>query len=160
ITGLFPPTRGRVVEIFEFFRWTLATVVTVTVVWPLNVPLAALAYKVRRGQQPIPEELEGFWTRCTFAALGLAVLSLAAAGIDYGLAAGAQVPAGPVHILVVMVYLPAATWFMFVMFALEDLMQGLSVFLLYVALPGLPLLLIDRALGLWHPLAPAASWLL
>ena len=48
----------------------------------------------------------------------------------------------------------------FWMLALEDMVQALSVFLLYVGLPGLPLLLIGWLFGLWTWLAANAPWLL
>jgi hypothetical protein len=145
------------VELFNFFRIVLAVIVTVTLLWPLNIPLVALAYKVRQGQTPIPLETGAFWWRCTFATLGLAGLSLVLLGLDWLLASAAELPAGPVHLVLFMAYLPVAVWYLFVLFALDDLLQALSLFLLYVFLLGLPLVFIDRVLGFWEPLEPARS---
>ena len=58
--------------LFLFFSWALVTIGAVTLIWPVNVPLAALAYKIRNGSGPNPLADEGFWWRSTFAALGLA----------------------------------------------------------------------------------------
>jgi hypothetical protein len=144
---------------FHFFRLMLAVIATVTIVWPINIPLAALAYKVRLGQAAIPFEPRAFWGRCTVAALGLAGMSLILVGLDYVLIKYAELPPGPVHLVLFIAYVPVAVWYLFVLFALEDLLQGLGVFVLYVFLPGLPLLLIDQVFGFWRPLEPALACL-
>jgi hypothetical protein len=148
------------VELFNFFRLMLAVVITVSLIWPINIPLMALAYRVRQGQTAIPFEKSAFWWRSTFAALGLAGMGLVLVVVDYLLASGAGFPAGPLHLILVMGYLPIAVWFLFVLFALEDMLQALAVLFLYIFLPGLPLLFIDRVLQFWRPLQPALSWLL
>jgi hypothetical protein len=146
------------VELFDFFRVVLAVVITVTLAWPVNVLVLALAYKIRLGTAPVPLEKSAFWWRCTFAALGLGGIALVLALFDYWLGSGLA-PPGPVHLVLFMVYVPVAVWFLFVMFAFEDFLHGLSLLVLYIFLPGLPLLLIERVFGFWHPLAPALRWL-
>jgi hypothetical protein len=144
------------VEFFELFRWGLIVLVSITAVFPVNVPLAALAYKVRLGPAPVPLEPAAFWGRATLAALSLAGMSLVLLAVDT-LAVNADVPAGVVHLVLLMLYIPAAVWVFFRVFALDDGLQGLSLLLIYVLLPGLPLLLL---VGLFHlPLLPAESWL-
>ena len=64
------------------------------------------------------------------------------------------------QLVLFMVYLPTAAWFVFWMFALEDLLQALSLYLLYVLLAGLPLLLLGRLIGFWSWLRHTAPWLL
>jgi hypothetical protein len=145
------------VEFYNFFRLMLAVILTVTLAWPLNIPLVALAYKVRQGQAPNPLEPRAFWLRCTFASLGLLGLSLVLLGADVLLAKVVELPAGPVHLILFMAYLPVAVWYLFVLFALEDLLQALSLFLLYVFLVGMPLLFIDQVLDFWQPLEPARN---
>ena len=56
-------------ELFNFCRLVLAVIVTVSV-WPVSVPLAALAYRVRLGPARVPFETSVFWARATFAGLG------------------------------------------------------------------------------------------
>jgi hypothetical protein len=51
------------VDLFAFVGWFVAVVCAVTVAWPLNVPLMALAYKVRRGSEPLDLEARELWTR-------------------------------------------------------------------------------------------------
>jgi hypothetical protein len=46
------------------------------------------------------------------------------------------------------------------MYALEDLVQGLGVFALYVLLPLLPLLLLGRFTGLWNFVRRTVPWIL
>jgi hypothetical protein len=146
------------VELFNFFRLVLAVIVTVSV-WPVSVPLAALAYKLRLGPAPVPMEKRAFWSRSTFAGLGLCLLSLLVVGLDYLAITQFGLPAGPVHLVMFMAYVPVAVWYLFVMYALEDLLQALGLLVLFVFVPGLPLLLIHQVFGFWQPLGPALAWL-
>lgn len=123
-------------EIFIFVRRVLVVFLAVTLYFPLNVPVAALAYKIRNGPKPIPLEPAPFWVRSTFVALGLALLSLAFLVLEYVLATLADFPAGIVHLVLSMLYLPAAVWYVFWVFALDEIAEGLSLFLIYVLLPG------------------------
>jgi hypothetical protein len=145
------------VELFAFFRWVLVITVTTTLFWPLTVPLAALAYKMRLGPAPVPMPASAFWTRSAFAALGLAVMALAVAGLDYLLCQGGF-PPGVVHFALLLLYVPLAVWFLTVMFALEDPLQGLGVLVIWIFLPGLVLGGLSL-LGFDLPLALAESWL-
>jgi len=148
--------REGTVEFFDLFRWGLIVVVSITALFPLNVPLAALAYKVRLGPRPVPLEPAAFWGRAALAALALAGMSVVLVVLDLVLVA-ADIPAGVVHLGLLMLYIPPAVWVLFRVFALEDALEGLSLFLIYVLLPGLPLLLLY---ALFHlPLLPAESWL-
>ena len=146
--------------LFYFVSWCLTIISVVTLLWPFNIPLAALAYKVRRGYQPIPLERGSFWWRSTFAALGLGGMSLIMLGLLYALVEGAEFKPEQVQIVLLMLYLPAAVWFVFWIFALEDMMEGLGLFLVYVLLPGLPLFLLGRWFGWWRGLAEGYPWLL
>ncbi len=145
--------------IYTFFSWSLVTILAVTLLWPWNIPLVALAYKIRHGYQAIPFEPRAFWLRSTFAALGLGGLSLVLLGLAYGLIDGVELPAGPVQLVLFMAYVPAGVWFLFWIFALEDMLQSLGVFVVYILLPGLPILLLGRIIGVWQNLAPEAPWL-
>jgi hypothetical protein len=128
-------------EFFEFFRQVLILVVIISLYWPFNVPLAALAYKVRNGAKPIPLATVPFWGRSLFAAVGMAVLSLSLMGFDKALTS-AGIPVGMVHLLMCLFFLPLGSWWMFTVFALEDVWEGLSTLLLYVFLPGIVLVLL------------------
>src|SRR5262249_43345013 len=138
----------------------LVVIGAVTLLWPLNVPLAALAYKIRLGRGPNPLEDEGFWWRCTFAALGLAGLSAVTLGLIYLLDKGAELPPGLVHLLVFLAYVPVAAWYLFWMFAMDDIWQSLNLFLVYILLPAGPIWLIGRMTGSWHKLAHLWPWML
>ncbi|HXG11679.1 MAG TPA: hypothetical protein VNK04_18130 [Gemmataceae bacterium] len=135
--------------IYDVFTLALRLIVVTTLFWPLTIPLAALAYKVRLGQQPIPMEPGPFWIRSTFASLGLAVLSGVMVGLYFLLVRLMELPAGPVEVVLLLAYIPAAVWYLFWMFALDDMIEALGIFLIYVLLPGLPLLLLAWVTGLW-----------
>jgi hypothetical protein len=137
------------VTIYDVFTLALRLIVVTTLFWPLTIPLAALAYKVRLGQQPIPMEPGPFWIRSTFASLGLAVLSGVMVGLYFLLVRLMELPAGPVEVVLLLAYIPAAVWYLFWMFALDDMIEALGIFLIYVLLPGLPLLLLAWVTGLW-----------
>jgi hypothetical protein len=144
------------VEVYHFFRWVLVVAVTVSVIWPLNVPLAGLAYKIFNGRRPLPEDFH-LWYRSTLAGLGLAVIALVAVALDYFLCRAA-LPAGVVHLVIVLLYAPAAVWFLFWIFALDEMPQGAGVLLIFVFLPGLPLGLL-QLIGFTLPLSLAGNWL-
>src|SRR5207249_2606 len=92
------PGRRCPVGIFELSSWALAVVFLVTVIWPLNVPLLALAYKVRHGGGPLPLEPGSFWLRTTFAALGLFLMTWVLVGLNFLLVDTMALPDGPVHL--------------------------------------------------------------
>ena len=121
------------------------------------MPIAALAYKVRLGAAPVPVEPKVFWIRSTFAALGLAVWTLVMVGLTLALVKGAELPEGPIHLIVVMLYLPVGFWYMFWIFALDEMIEGLGVFALYLLLPGLPILLLGWKFDWWEPLVKIMS---
>lgn len=129
--------------LYDFFRSNLAWMATVACLWPLNIPLAALAYKVRQGNTPIDMEDTEYWTRCTFGSLFLALLTVGFVGLDYYLT-DAGLPAGAIHLVISFAYVAAGWWLYFVMFALDDPFEGLSLFLLYMYLPITVLYLINK----------------
>src|SRR5262245_27202143 len=90
------PGWRAVVSVYHFFTLALWIVGVSTVLWPLTIPLAALAYKVRLGSKPVPFETGPFWTRCTFAALGLAVMSGLMIGVHYLFTGLMELPKGPI----------------------------------------------------------------
>lgn len=126
--------------LFAFFTRVLLIFVLVGIAWPLNIPLAALACKIYHGRRKIDLETGAFWWRSTFASLGLAGVCLAMIVLNYITVRGMGIPSGPVHLSLLMAYIAYGAWFMFLMYALEDMVQGLGVFLAYVLIPGLPLL--------------------
>jgi hypothetical protein len=145
---------------YEYFRFNLAWLATIALLWPLNIPLAALAYKIRQGHAPISMEPQEFWLRCTFATLFLELVTIGTVGLDYFLAEDADLPAGVVHIVVFVGYGAVAWWLFFIMFALEDPFQGLSMFCIYLYLPMMVLFLVNKMFGLWNPLLNLAlGWL-
>jgi hypothetical protein len=152
---------GRLVGLYDFFAWGLTIIATLTCPWPLTTLLAALAYKVRRGDQPIPMGVGEFWLRSAFAALGLAVLSLVLGGLQWLLVGLVQFPRGPVSVVLVLVYLPAAVVYFFWIFAFDEMLEALGVFLIYMLIPGLPLALVFWLTGLGKRvqelMAPAAA---
>jgi hypothetical protein len=137
-------------EFFEFFRQVLILLIIISLYWPLNVPFAALAYKVRLGSLPIPLETASYWLRSLLAAGGMAVLSLSLMGFDAALTA-MDLPPGLVHLLMFFLYLPLGSWWMFKVFALEDFWEGLSTLLLYVFLPGFVLVMLKLLFGFEPP---------
>jgi hypothetical protein len=123
--------------------FVLACIVTVSGIWPLNIPLMALAYKVRHGAGPIPFEWLELWLRSLLGALGLALAAAVLVGLYWLLVPFASLPAEPVKLMLLVAYLPAGVWFLFWMFALEDMLEGLSLFLIYIFLPGFVLFLLS-----------------
>jgi hypothetical protein len=148
------------VDLFGLVSRSLVVILCVTLVWPANIVLLALAYKVRQGRQSAGIRGPELWWRCALAAVALAVLSLVLIAMAYLLAEMAELSPGPVQLTLLIAYLPAAVALLFWMLALEDMLQALSVFCLYILLPGLPLLLVGRYAGLWETLRRQTPWLL
>ena len=66
-------------------RTVWVVVVSVSILLPLNIPLAALAYKIHLGDKPVPMETTPYWIRSTFVAVGLALMCLVLMFADYWL---------------------------------------------------------------------------
>jgi hypothetical protein len=147
------------VDLFTFVGWVVTVVALVTLAWPLNVPVMALAYRVRRGSEPVDFEPVEFWLRSLLAALGPAGMSLVLVVLAWALVVGAELPGGPTLLILFVAYLPAAVAYVTWTFGLDEMLDGLGVFLLYVLLPVLPLLLVGWLTGLWRALASSAPWL-
>ena len=146
-------------DLFDVFRRTFAWMATVAVLWPVNIPLAGLAYKVRQGHKPI--DMEAFWWRSTFATLILAAMTCGFVWLDYFLAGDTDLPSGPVHVVVICGYIGAASWLYFVFFALEDFFQGLGMVAIYFCIPMAVLFLLNLLTGWWNKLLLnyALTWL-
>jgi hypothetical protein len=148
------------VDLFAFVSWTVAVLCAVTLAWPLNVPLMAFAYKVRLGTKPLDVEGSEFWTRAALASVGPAAMSLVLLVLAYALVQLAGLPQGATVLVLFLLYLPAAVGYVTWCWGYDEFVDGLGLFLIYVLLPGLPLVLVGWLTGLWHRLADNAPWLL
>jgi hypothetical protein len=142
----------------------IATVVfLVCAAWPLNLPLLALAVKVRRGTAPL--EYDGpreFWLRSALGSVGVAAVAWVMLGLMYFLIVLQELSpaAGLVQLTLLLLLVPTAAGLIFWAMALEDFFQGLAVFGAYVLVPGLPLFLIGAFLNWMNWLPALPSWLL
>jgi hypothetical protein len=87
-------------------------------------------------------------------------MSLAILALAYGLIRLAGLPQGPTVLVLFLLYLPAAVAYVTWCWGYDEFVDGLGLFLIYVLLPGLPLLLVGWLAGLWRMLAANAPWLL
>src|SRR5688500_382902 len=139
-------------DIYQFFWSALAWTVTVAVLFPINVPMAALAFRIWQGPRREDHmETDEFWKRSALAALVIALVSVAFVFIDYVLWAWAELPAGPVHLVVFTGYLAAVVWMMMLFFEVEDFFQGLSLAVIYLYIPVFILWLLNWPIGFWEP---------
>jgi len=149
------------VDLFTFVSWCLLTVIAVTAIGPLNIPIVGLAHKVQQGNQPPSFEESSFWWRSTIVSTGLWAMTIVMVFVLYLMyAAELGLPTGPVEIVFLMLYLAAAVWLVHWAFATDDWLAALGVFVLLVLLAGLPLLFLGWLTGFWRYLAANASWLL
>ena len=145
---------------YPFVRGLLAWIVTIACLWPLNVPILAFAFRASCGPKPPAMETSEFWTRATVASLAFGLLTLGFVVIDSLLAHGMGFPAGPVHLLILGSLLPVGMWLCFVMFALDDLGQGMTILVMYLMMPIFVLYPVNALFGLWDPLlAWPLEWL-
>jgi hypothetical protein len=148
------------VDAFAFIGWVVAVMSLVTLAWPLNVPLMALAYKVRRGSEPLDVEGTELWTRSALASGGAAAMSLILLVLAYVLVQVAGLPQGGTVLVLFLIYLPAAVGYVTWCWGYDEFVDGLGLFLIYVLLPGLPLLFVGWLAGLWRTFAANFPWLL
>ena len=141
-------------ELLKELRWLLIVVAAVSLYFPLNVPLAALAYKVQRGPKPLDIETEALWFRSTVAAFGLSVASWGAILLDYYLVRSQDLPADLVHLTLLGALVVLGIWYFFVIFGVDEATEAFGIFLLYLGLPGVVLtllLLLNIRFALWIP---------
>jgi hypothetical protein len=122
-------------------------VIVVTALWPLNVPMMALAYKIRHGHPPIPMEQKELWLRAVLGSLGMAILGIVMAGLNYVGIGALHIPDLPVQVALLAAFLAAGTWFLFWSFAYDDALEGLSLLLIYVFLPMMLLIVVNWIAG-------------
>lgn len=151
--------RRLAVDLFGFATWVYLLVLLMTALWPFNVPLLALAYKISLGKEKMPFETGELWWRTFLAGLGLAVLSVIFYFIGYLVVVGAELAEyrSAVCLILLLGYIPAAVGFLFWAYAYDDLFGPLAVFALYILIPGLPLIAVFwliRHLGTLHSLLP------
>jgi hypothetical protein len=147
-------------ELYNFLRGTLAWSAAIACLWPLNAPLLALAFKIQQGSKPLDMESDEYWTRSFVASAVLGGVTAAFIFVDYILADSAGFPAGMVHLVVYVCYVPTATWILTLFFALDDLLHGLSIFVLYLYLPTFVLFVLNWLLGLINPSLRFWDWVL
>src|SRR5947208_724571 len=102
-------------SLFQAFAAAFVVIAFVTLIWPLNVPIVAGAYRVyHQGKAPAFEQGE-FWVRSTLAALGLAVLTVVFLFIQYILVEGFEFKEvqGPIVVALFMLYLPIGAFYVF-----------------------------------------------
>jgi hypothetical protein len=148
------------VELYKFFWGALAWIATIAVLWPINVPLLALAYKIQNGAKPLPIERAELWYRSAFGAGILALVTLGFVLLDYLIIDWADLPPGPIHLAAFVGYIPSAAYVLTIAFAYGELAEGLGIFVIYVGLPVMALFLINAVLGVWEwPLRFAHGYL-
>ncbi|GEM_PF-2178365 len=135
-------------ELYNFFRGTLAWSATIACLWPLNAPLLAFAFKIQQGTKPIDMENDEYWTRSFVGSLVLGLVTAGFVFVDYMLADWAELTPGLIHMVVYIGYVPAAVWILTLFFAMDDLMHGLSLFVIYIYLPVLVILGLNGLLWL------------
>ncbi|MFO0967119.1 MAG: hypothetical protein U0793_16255 [Gemmataceae bacterium] len=136
-------------ELFAFFRGLFAWMVTVALLFPVNVVFAALAYKVRNGPKELEIDSDEMWIRSGWAAFMFGLVTLGFVFLDWFFVDSLAFPAGIIHLVMVAGYIPAGAWIMTYYFGFSDLLDGLSTFTLYIALPLIVLYLVDAVTGLW-----------
>jgi hypothetical protein len=133
--------------------WLLVFLAVFLVGWLLNFLLAALAFRINLGSQPMPLEAGEFWLRSGLAGLGLTGYVAVAFLLAFIVALArdqdtAEVRLGDPVLLVLLVPYPVAAVFLLNWaFALDDLLEGFKVFLIHHLLPGSVLLVLSLLFG-------------
>lgn len=144
---------------FYLFVWgILAWTVLVACLVGLNIPMAALAFRVWHGTRSMDEEdRDTLWFRSLLVSFTIAGIAVLLVVVDHVLVEWGQFPAGPVHLVVYLGLIGLAAWMMMLFFGVEDFFQGLSLTVLYLYLPVVILFAVNWLVGLaagpdWNPL--------
>jgi len=153
------------VDIFQFAWSMLAWTVTVAALWPLNVPMAALSFRIWRETRESDIEGSELWVRAFLASTSLAVLTILFVAVDWAIADQAEFAPGVVHMTILVGFLAAASGIVVYIFSLDDFFQGVSLVIIYVFLPVIVLWLLNSLLGLingslrfWDPMVNIAKY--
>ncbi len=150
-------------DVFKTVSPFTTVVFLVCAAWPLNLPLLALAVRVRQGTGPSDYDDAGeLWWRSALGSVGVAGIAWLLLGVMYGLIVGMDfhAAAGVVQLALLIGLGAAVAGYLFWALALDEFVHGLAVFGLFVLIPGLPLALLGWLFGLGKPLAAAFPWLL
>jgi hypothetical protein len=139
------------VDIFQFAWAALAWMTTIAILFPVNIPMAALAYRIWRETKETDIEGSELWVRAAYASGSLAIMIVAFVALDWLLADKAEFPPGPIHLTIIVGFVALAAYVMVYIFSLEDYFQGLSLVVVYLFLPLLVLFLVNAGLGLISP---------
>ena len=138
-------------EMYLFVWGTLIWTIAIAALWPVNAPMAVLSYRIWNGTRPIDEEMqEELWRRAIYGSAVLAVAAWAFLVLDYLLASWAELPAGLVHMILLLVLLGVMTWIVMLFFAMEDFFAGLSLLIIYLYLPVFVLWPLNQFLGIFN----------
>jgi len=150
-----PTAPGRIMEFYSFVRTSLAWIASIALLYPVNVPLLFAAHRIREGRVAEDDENrmenDEVWTRSFLGALVVALLLLAFLFGDLVLADWLGLPAGIIHMVVLITYLAAASFLLMQFFAYDDYFYGLSLLSLYLFLPIFVLLAVNSLVGFWNP---------
>lgn len=139
------------VDIFEFSWAALAWMATIAILWPVNAPMAALAFRIWRETKDTDIEGGELWTRAFLTSGALALLMVGFVMLDWVLADVAEIASGPIHLAVVIGFVALASWVVQYLFSLDDYFEGLSMVLVYLFLPLLALFALNALLGWLNP---------
>jgi len=141
-------------EFYLFVRDFLAWTASVACLFPVNVPILFFAHRIREGQLANEDDRmdsDEAWKRAGLGALVLALTTAVFLFADVVFALWADLPAGMVHFVVLIAYIPAAAYVLAMFFAYDDYFHGLGLLTLYLGLPLAALFLINWPTGLWKP---------
>lgn len=149
-------------ELYQFTRQALIWTAIIAALWPLNIPLAVLAHKVRLGGRESETDIDSdeVWPRAALGTLIAALMTLAVVALDWWIVASSDFPAGIVHLITFSVFVVLGTYIFRLYFALDDPFEALSLWTLYLGLPIVPMLILHGIFGVWGwPLRYVGTWL-
>ena len=123
---------------YRFPYYMLAWSLTVALMSAVLFPWSIVAYKIARGGVAIDEDYRDELLQRSFylgIAQGLAavlVVLLDYVAIDDG---WLGLPAGPFHVVFLVVFVALTAWLMYYFFSLEDFFQGLMIAVIYLYVP-------------------------
>lgn len=123
---------------YRFPYYLLAWTLSVAILGIVIFPWAILAFKIWHGNKAIDEELrEELLQRSWYCGWALAGAAVVFVLIDFFATNDAwmDLPAGPIHLVLLIAFVALAAWWMYYFFSLEDFFQGLMLATIYLYVP-------------------------
>ena len=139
-------------EFYAFVRGSLAWTASIACAFPVTVPILFFAHRIREGSALDDDkrmDSDELWKRAALGGLVLSIATWIFLFADLVLAKWADMPAGIIHVVILLAFVPAGAYLLTMFFAYDDFFHGLGLLTIFFALPIVILWPANAVLGAW-----------